>query len=171
MDKDKFIATVYPEAKKSGEISPYFTTAQAALESGWGQSAIGHNLFGITTGSHWTGRKQLVLTHEYFTTPNVKFIAPERTVSVQRMGNGKYRYTVYRYFRDYDTLAECLRDHQQLLRRPQFADAWPYRQHPIAYTQHIVDSVGGKYATDPNYLRTMTQIIQTVEETVKRLGL
>ena len=55
MTVNDFVAWVYPEACK-GEISPVFVTAQAALESGWGKSGIGNNLFGITKGSSWTGR-------------------------------------------------------------------------------------------------------------------
>ena len=49
MTVNDFVAWVYPEACK-GEISPVFVTAQAALESGWGKSGIGNNLFGITKG-------------------------------------------------------------------------------------------------------------------------
>ena len=46
-----FVKWIYPQARKMGEINPVFVTAQAALESGWGKSAIGNNLFGITKGS------------------------------------------------------------------------------------------------------------------------
>jgi flagellum-specific peptidoglycan hydrolase FlgJ len=67
--------------------------------------------------------------------------------------------------------SHCLIDHQEILKRPQFKDAWPYRKDPIEYTKHIVDGVGGKYATDPNYVKTMTSLIGSIEKEVKRLGL
>ena len=47
-------------------LNPLFVAAQAALESGWGDSAIGNNLFGITAGDKWTGKRQTVRTFEYF---------------------------------------------------------------------------------------------------------
>ena len=59
-----FVKWIYPQARKMGEINPVFVTAQAALESGWGKSAIGNNLFGITKGSSWKGAVRLVTTTE-----------------------------------------------------------------------------------------------------------
>ena len=171
MTKEDFVRKLYPVAKELGEISPIFTVAQAALESGWGKSAIGNNLFGITTGSSWTGKKKLVLTTEYFSTAGVKFKDPEKIVGITKISAGKYKYRVYRFFRDYDSLGDCLIDHQEILKRPQFKDAWPYRKDPIEYTKHIVDGVGGKYATDPGYVKTMTSLIGSIEKEVKRLGL
>ena len=71
-----FVAWIYPKAKEMNEIDPLFVTAQAALESGWGKSAIGNNLFGITKGTTWAGPVKLIETTEYFSTPNVAFKAP-----------------------------------------------------------------------------------------------
>jgi flagellar protein FlgJ len=82
-----------------------------------------------------------------------------------------YRYTVYRYFRDYDNVGDCLSDHTSILMRPQFADAWPYRHDARAYTRHIVDGIGGKYATAPNYYSTMVTMIASVERIVSQLCL
>ena len=170
MEKSEFIKWIYPSAK-GGEISPVFTIAQAALETGWGNSKIGkYNLFGVTKGSSWTGKTILVLTHEVFSVPNKKFVAPERVVSVQNItirGIRKYRYTVYRQFRDYDSLTDALSDHQVILMSKGYRDAWPYRKDPVKYAQKIVDGVGCKYATDPNYLKSILQIINTVK---KELG-
>lgn len=63
-------------------------TAQAALETGWKIKGVGNNIFGITKGSSWTGPVSLELTTEYFKTPNVKFKAPERVVSVEQVAPG-----------------------------------------------------------------------------------
>lgn len=54
MNKNEFIRTCYPFAREAGEafrINPVVILAQAAIESGWGQSDLSvlhHNFFGIT---------------------------------------------------------------------------------------------------------------------------
>lgn len=146
------------EENKAEAVSPRFTTAQAMLETGWGKSKIGNNIFGMTVGNSWTGRKKLVLTREVFSTPNKKFTYPERVVSVTKTASG-YVYRCYRYFRDYDTLAECLRDHNALFRKKMYADAWPYRLYAKEFAKRIVDATGAKYATDPSYYSTMCKMI------------
>ena len=169
MTIDDFVKWIYPHAKKT-DINPIFVTAQAALESGWGKSAIGNNIFGITKGS-WKGAVQLVTTREYFTNPNVKFKAPEKILSVELISNGKYLYKVKRLFRDYDSVAGCLKDHSAILQKPQFADAWPYRHDAKEFVRRIQDSVGGKYATSPAYVETMDKLFAMVERSVKKQGL
>lgn len=161
-----FVAWIYPQAKKLGEIDPLFVTAQAALESGWGSSAIGNNLFGITKGSSWNGAVRLVTTTEYFSRPDVTFKAPEEVLEVVQLGERKYKYKVKRFFRDYDTVGDCLNDHFRILRKKGYADAWPYRHDAREYLRRIVDSVGSKYATDPNYVETMQKIIEMVKSQV-----
>ena len=161
-----FVAWIYPQAKKLGEIDPLFVTAQAALESGWGSSAIGNNLFGITKGSSWNGAVRLVTTTEYFSRPDVTFNAPEEVLEVVQVGERKYKYKVKRFFRDYDTVGDCLNDHLLVLRKKGYADAWPYRHDAGEYLRRIVDSVGSKYATDPNYVETMLKIIEMVKSQV-----
>lgn len=84
MTVKEFVKWIYPAAKR-GEINPIFVTAQAALESGWGKSKIGnYNLFGITKGTTWRDPVILVSTFEYFSTPDVKFKAPECVLSVYK---------------------------------------------------------------------------------------
>jgi len=169
MNSRDFVRWVYPEAKE-GIISPVFTTAQAALESGWGKSAIGNNLFGITKGSSWNGKLQLVRTTEYFKTPNKAFFPPEHVCSVTKVGD-RYKYSVDRLFRDYESLSECLQDHQRILQKPHFADAWPFRHDPIAFVERIQDSVGLKYATAPNYVEVMKQLFRQIERIVNEENL
>ena len=53
MTNKEFALWVYNAAKNVSDIDPLFVAAQAALESGWGKSGIGNNLFGITKGSSW----------------------------------------------------------------------------------------------------------------------
>ena len=168
MTIDDFVKWIYPQAKKMGEISPIFVTAQAALESGWGKSAIGKNLFGITKGSSWKGRTQLVTTTEYFSTPSVHFLSPECVIKVSKVSDKRYKYTVKRLFRDYDSIADCLSDHLAILKKPQFADAWPFRNDAKQYVKKIQDLVGGKYATSPSYVDTMDKMIDIVIKSINK---
>lgn len=166
MRVNEFVKWIYPQAKKMGEIDPVFVTAQAALESGWGKSAIGNNLFGITKGSTWKGAVQLVNTTEYFTTSNVTFNAPEKVMSVTKIGEKRYKYAVKRLFRDYDSVADCLTDHLAILKKSGYADAWPYRKDARQYVRRIVDGLGSKYATSPDYVQTMDKVFVMVENVV-----
>lgn len=166
MTQKEFVRWVYPAAK-GGEIDPVFVTAQAALETGWGKSAIGNNLFGITKGSSWTGKTQLVTTTEYFGTAGKQFKEPEKVLKIESVGKGRYKYTVKRLFRDYDSVSDCIKDHFAILSKKIYADAWPYRHDAVEYTRRIVDSIGAKYATDPDYVRKMESIIKSVQRIVK----
>ena len=166
MTNKEFIYWVHGAAKKVSDIDPVFVTAQAALESGWGKAGIGNNLFGITKGSSWNGPVELVLTTEYFSRPNVSFKLPERVMSVTKVNEKTYKYKVYRNFRVYDTLEDCLKDHFEILKKPHFSDAWPFRNDPVEFTRRLVDNVGGKYATASNYLEVMESIIKKVESII-----
>ncbi|WP_028897830.1 glycoside hydrolase family 73 protein [Prevotella sp. HUN102] len=159
-----FARNIYQAALEATDIAPEFVTAQAILESGWGKSRVGRfNLFGITKGTGWTGKTVLVKTHEYFPTPNRRFTAPERIVSVSKCKTpGKWYYTVYRLFKDFDSLADCLHEHTRLLRKPGYADAWPYRRDAEEFARRICDSKGSRYATSPDYLRTLLSLIKSV---------
>jgi flagellar protein FlgJ len=92
---------------------------------------------------------KLCLTNECFSVPDKKFALPERVVSVEKVGERQYRYRVYRLFRVYDSIEDCLDDHLSVLRKPGYADAYPYRNEPEEFARRISDSVGAGYATAP----------------------
>lgn len=73
-------------------------------------------------------------------------------------------YTVYRLFKDFDSLADCLAEHSRLLQKPGFADAWPYRHDAEEFARRICDNRGSKYATSPDYLRQMLSLIVSVRK-------
>lgn len=172
-----FVKAVYSAANTLHEsdpdntLHPVFVTAQAALETGWQIRGIGNNIFGITVGTSWTGKKALVTTKEVFSNPDKQFKEPEKVLQVDAMGGGKYIYTVKRFFRVYDTLGDCLTDHLSLLKKPMYADAWGFRHNPTMYAARLVDNTGAKYATDPNYAIVMAAIIKRVEQIVKECNL
>ena len=162
-----FCKEVYKAACKINEISPVFVAAQACLESSWGAKRVGkYNLFGITKGTGWTGKTVLVLTSEVFPTPNKKFSAPEKVVSVIKRRDGRYQYKVYRLFKDFNSMEDCLREHLRLFQKPGYADAWPYRKNAREFAKRIADSKGCKYATDPHYAETMEAMIRSVERII-----
>lgn len=73
MKKEAFIQAYLPLAKQAGEafrINPVVILAQAAIETGWGQSDLclhHHNFFGITAygrkNTWWTGSLTLLNEH------------------------------------------------------------------------------------------------------------
>ncbi len=52
------------EAGRQLGVSPRILLAHAALETGWGRSVVGNNLFGIKAGTTWQGDQFTTLTHE-----------------------------------------------------------------------------------------------------------
>jgi flagellar protein FlgJ len=63
-----FTAKVAPfirEAAQQLGVSPRILLAQTAIETGWGRSVVGNNLFGIKAGSSWSGAAVTAPTHEY----------------------------------------------------------------------------------------------------------
>ncbi len=63
-----FSQKLMPLLQKAGAqlgVSPKILLAQTAIETGWGRSVVGNNLFGIKAGSSWTGSRVDAATHEY----------------------------------------------------------------------------------------------------------
>ena len=173
LEQINFVKQIYPASKRlydndpENTLNPIFVTAQAALETGWKIRGIDNNIFGITVGSSWKGDRKLVQTTEIFSRPNVTFQAPEEVLSVVPIGDGRYRYSVKRFFRVYDSLEDCLADHLSLLKKPMYADAWAYKDDPIEYAKRLIDETGAKYATAPNYAEVMASMIRQVEKIIK----
>ena len=165
-----FIKAVYPAAYnlyvEKDSIHPLFVTAQAALETGWRLNKPG-NLFGITKGS-WQGKTQLLLTREVHKSASVKYYSPEEVVSITPVEKG-FEYRVYRLFRVYGNMEDCLSDHMAVLKNKGYADAWSYRKDPKEFAKRISDNVGSKYATDPNYAGVMSSVIDTVQNRIKEI--
>lgn len=165
-----FAQQVYTAAKAANtEIDPAFVTAQAMLETGWGNKVIGKcNLFGITKGSQWNGNIVMVKTHEYFSTPAFIPTPPDKVLSVCKVkGKKLWYYTMMRAFKDFDTMEDCLKEHLRLFQKSGYKDAWPYRKDPFEFAKRICDGVGCKYATDPTYLTAITSIIKTIQKNCK----
>ena len=96
MTPSEFKRTYYPAIERvcaGTGLHPLFVAAQAALETGWGKNAIGNNLFGITAGDKWAGKRRIVRTTEYFRDDRQggNFV---RVHSITPLLDGRYRYDV-----------------------------------------------------------------------------
>jgi peptidoglycan hydrolase FlgJ len=62
-----FVDQLRPLLQQAGRqlgVSPEILLAQAALETGWGRSMVGNNVFGIKAGASWPGSQVTTTTHE-----------------------------------------------------------------------------------------------------------
>ena len=157
MDKKEFVRMIYHSC--SGEVDPLFITAQAILESGWGKNVIGkYNFFGVKRGS-WKGDYRLVNTREVLSHGRLVLTPPEEVLSCTLRKDGKYEYRCLMAFRDYSSLEEALKDHEEVLRR--FTNAWEYRKDGKRFVEELQR---GKirYATDPNYVKIINSLFTSV---------
>lgn len=148
-DSHDFLAQLSLPAKLASEqsgIPHHLILAQAALESGWGQRQIrrengepSFNLFGVKASNDWKGKVTEITTTEY--------------------ENGEMKKVKAR-FRVYGSYLEALSDYVGLLtRNPRYA----------AVTSAATPEQGAQalqkagYATDPNYARKLTGMIQQLK--------
>jgi flagellar protein FlgJ len=114
-------------AKQLG-VSARVLLAQAALETGWGRSVVGNNVFGIKAGPAWSGAAVTAATHEV-----------ENGRSVPQTAA----------FRAYGSLAEAVHDFVSLI-----AGSSRYRAAIGAGDDakgYAAALIKGGYATDGNY--------------------
>ena len=164
MKPEEFVKQYYPFAKeleKESGVPAVFIVAQAAHESGWGEKAVGNNFFGIKAKkSTPIEQRQLIVTTEYSTSPNLKF--PE-IIAIVPQGK-KFKYTVRDWFMKYETPKDSFRDHIRfLLEKKRYAHCMECR-HDLGLFAETVARAG--YATDPNYETVLKAMIKSV---IKRL--
>ena len=135
---EAFVASIASTAKAVAEelgIDPRIVIAQAALETGWGTSVKGNNLFGIK--SHGKKDGLMMETHEVV--------------------DGK-RIKVRDSFRQYDSYDESIADYGSFLQQNK-------RYKPLleaATLQEQVEALGKSgYATDPEYADKVMSIAKS----------
>ncbi len=148
-DSKEFLAQLSLPARLASQqsgVPHHLILAQAALESGWGQRQIkrengepSFNLFGVKASGSWKGPTTEITTTEY--------------------ENGEAK-KVKAKFRVYGSYLEALSDYVGLLsRNPRYA----------AVTSAATAEQGAQalqnagYATDPNYARKLTSMIQQLK--------
>lgn len=138
MTPDEFIATIAAAAQKSAitsKIPASFTVAQAALESGWGGSVKGMNLFGIKADANWHGETIDIATHEVIKGVRVAITAK---------------------FRKYNSWLDSITDHAKFLTcNPRYKSAFACIE--CADFTRAIAAAG--YATDPNYASIINGIV------------
>lgn len=132
-----FLADMFQAGIDAGLSEPAarVMAAQAALETGYGKSSIGNNVFGIKAGKSWTGKKQQKWTWEEIDGKKVKVKA---------------------WFRDYDSLEDGIADRIALMDKK-----WPgFNQAATLADAHAALKIGehGGYATDSKYLKKLSMI-------------
>lgn len=139
---DKAIPAATTASSKYGTYTSVML-AQATVESAWGQSGLAqepnNNLFGIK-GSY-NGQSVNMNTGEY--------------------GNGGY-YTTNARFRKYPSYTESFEDNGALLRNQMgnyYSGTWV--ENSNNYAQATQNGLQGRYATDPNYAKTLNSVIAT----------
>lgn len=141
-----FVRTLLPEARAAADdlgVAPEVLIAQAALETGWGQSMIkgvdgrnSFNLFGIKADSSWQGPKVFSDTVEF----RDGVMRRERAA-----------------FRAYESPAESFGDYVRFLRaNPRYKEALQSVRDNQDYTAAL--SRAG-YATDPDYASKINKIV------------
>jgi flagellum-specific peptidoglycan hydrolase FlgJ len=138
MTPQQFISAIAHSAvafMRAHKISAALVIAQGALESGWGGSAPGNNLFGIKADASWTGHTI--------------------TESTQEVINGK-TITVQAKFRAYANIGDSLSDHAQVLLESRYKNLIGADYKTACGLIGALDH----YATDPQYGAKLLEIIQ-----------
>ena len=164
MTPTEFVRKYYPFAKeveKETGIPAIAIMAQAALESGWGRSAIGNNIWGVKYRKGDPGYQE-VLTTEHSSRPDdykgkkIKSVTYDKDLNI-------YVYRIWDYFADYPTPKYAFMSHSKLLLNNRYKHALRWKHSPKRYLIAIWRS---GYATDVDYGR---KICNTVDSVVKRL--
>jgi len=126
------------EAGRQLGVSPKLLLAHSALETGWGRSVVGNNLFGIKAGPSWAGATVMAMTHE---------VEGGQTVSQQAS------------FRAYPTLDAAVQDFVALISNsPRYRAVMGVGDDAAAYARSLL---AGGYATDPDYARKLTGVVNS----------
>jgi flagellar protein FlgJ len=104
----------------------------------------------------------MVETTEYFSHDRKTFSPPDKILRKIKLDSGRWQYKVFRAFRHYETLEECLSDHNSIFKKPMYSDAWPYRNEPLMFALKITDDNKAKYATSPAYYNNLRSLIITL---------
>ena len=131
-------------AEASTGVPAQFILGQAALESGWGKRDIkyadgstSHNLFGIKAGGNWKGATVDAVTTEYV---------------------GGVARKVTEKFRAYSSYADSFADYAKLLTTsPRYAKTLTAGTDAAQFANNLQQA---GYATDPNYAKKLTSVIQ-----------
>lgn len=163
MTPKEFISSFYKYAKqveKTDGVPALFSLAQSALETGWGNTVVGNMMFGVKDTDGINGNEQLLTTTEYHNSPNVKY--PFLVSVVEVIKDKRWKYKVKDWFRKYPTPEQSFRDHAVFLKKnKRYSKAFNYTEAPYLFAKEVCNA---GYATDPNYLASITTIMHMLEK-------
>lgn len=172
MTTKDFVEKYYPFAKASEDstgLSAVATLTQAALETGWGEHSPGNMFFGIKADKSWTGKKQLLITFEYFKDDkqDYRFILPKEVLSKKYIeSKKKWLYKVRDYFRAYDSPYECFIDRYQFfVKNTRYKDALIVKSDYNRFFEEIYEA---GYATAPGYADTLKGVAKKIIQYVPK---
>lgn len=146
MTVQEFVRKYTPHANRVAVmygVPSLVTLAQAAWESGWGRSAPKFNFFGMTAGSNYGGKTQLLSTWEVV---------------------GGQRIKVKREFRAYDNPTQAFSDYaRNLASKEQFRGAFQWKHKPEQFFKEIANN---GYATDPDYYKSVMMVMKMIKKHV-----
>lgn len=150
------------EAQATTGIHAVAILAQAALESGWGDRAVGNMFFGIKdTDKGKTGKGQLLVTTEYFNNPDQKHLFPEVLSVTWNEKRKRWKYVVKDWFRKYDSPAGSFEDHAQFfIQNQRYAQAMAHAADPVRFLEEVAKA---GYATAPDYAKILTQLVRMIQ--------
>jgi flagellar protein FlgJ len=163
MTPEEFVKVYLPEAKKVEGKTGFnylIPLTQGALESGWGDKAVGNNFFGIKDTDGINGNEQLITTTEYLSSDKVKFPV---IISIVKAGR-KFKYIVKDYFRKYPSAQIAFEDHINFfLKNKRYSEAIKHKGNPERFFEEIAKA---GYATAPDYASQLKAVMKSV---IKRL--
>lgn len=147
VNKQNFISMLLPhalEASKATGVDPRIIIAQGALESNWGKSAPGNNLFGIKSHGQSGGN----------------------TLATNEVINGK-QVRINDSFRAYGSPAESVQGYADFItKNPRYGN---FRS-AQGLDNQIAELGKSGYATDPNYSNKISSIAQGIDINSPMIG-
>jgi flagellar protein FlgJ len=133
-----FSAKVAPLIRQAAQqlgVSPRILLAQTAIETGWGRSMVGNNLFGIKAGASWPGATVSAPTHEY--------------------ENGQY-VSITDSFRAYPSYEASVQDFVSMVKNsPRYQAVLGKGEDAAGYAHALLS---GGWATDIDYVRKLEAV-------------
>ncbi len=143
------IKTILPLIMEYSTTNDTVTLAQWWVESNAGHDCPGNNCSGMKPDGYWHGETQTFMTFEYY--------------------NGVRKEEPH-VFKKYTSLKDWIIDHNELiLRAPHYRDAVAAKDNWPAYLRALVNPGEPAYATAPNYVPVLTDVIESnhLEELTK----
>lgn len=142
----KYLPAAQAEERETG-VPAIASLTQAAVETAWGERCPGNNFHGIKAGKLWTGKVQLLDTHETLNGKSILFTAKNDPL-------GKYR-----KFRAYDTPEAGFIGHGQMLRANRIYGKAFATTTPEAFLDAV--AVAG-YATGTGYRKLLQSVCNSI---------